>query len=56
MVPQQHGSNPAARVWIVGLGSQYPNHVITPGDLEILAQKYYDTNSKGCRSTSHPDI
>ncbi|KAM0719431.1 hypothetical protein Q7P37_005336 [Cladosporium fusiforme] len=47
MMRQQYDDRSAQRVWIIGLGSQYPDHLIAPSDLESLAKKYHDTESKG---------
>jgi hypothetical protein len=37
----------APELWIVGIGSQYPEHRVSPQDLDSLAEKHYDVRSEG---------
>jgi hypothetical protein len=35
------------QLWIIGLGTQYPEHRLTTQDLEIFAAQHYDVKSEG---------
>ena len=35
------------QLWIVGLGTQYPEHRLTAQDLETFATRHYDVRSEG---------
>jgi hypothetical protein len=37
----------APELWIVGIGTQYPEHHISAQDLESLAEKHYNVQSEG---------
>jgi hypothetical protein len=37
----------APELWIVGIGSKYPEHRVCPQDLESLAAKHYDVQGEG---------
>ena len=37
----------APQLWILGLGTQYPEHRLTTQDLETFAAQHYDVQSEG---------
>jgi type III polyketide synthase len=44
-LPQKDASAP--KLWILGLGTQYPDHRLTAQDLESIAARHYDVQSEG---------
>lgn len=38
---------PAPELWVVGIGTQYPEHPIRPEDLEALAARHCDGERGG---------
>ena len=44
-LPRQDYFSP--HLWIVGLGTQYPEHRLTAQDLEAFAARHYDLQSEG---------
>jgi hypothetical protein len=37
----------APALWIIGIGSQYPKHLISAEDLETFATQHYDLRNEG---------
>ncbi|THX06471.1 hypothetical protein D6D13_06477 [Aureobasidium pullulans] len=37
------------RLWITGMGSQYPAHLLTPDDFDAFAARFYDVKNLGIR-------
>jgi len=35
------------RLWITGMGSQYPAHLLTPDDFDAFAARFYDVKNLG---------
>ena len=44
-LPHQDDFSPG--LWVVGLGTQYPEHRLTAQDLETFAARHYDVQSEG---------
>jgi hypothetical protein len=44
-LPRENQSAP--QLWILGLGTQYPEHSLTTQDLESFAARHYDLQSEG---------
>lgn len=34
-------------LWIAGLGTQYPRHLLRPESLEAFAERFYDSDNAG---------
>ncbi|KAH0300344.1 chalcone synthase B, partial [Aureobasidium melanogenum] len=45
-VPSVH---PESGLWITGLGTQYPSHLLTPERLEAFAERFYDPDNAGIK-------
>jgi hypothetical protein len=48
-LPRKDSSAP--KLWILGLGTQYPDHRLTAQDLESFAARHYDVQSEGYGDT-----
>ena len=42
-----HTISPVPNLWIAGLGSQYPPHLLGPERLEEIAKRFYDADKPG---------
>ncbi|KAL1589169.1 hypothetical protein WHR41_02085 [Cladosporium halotolerans] len=45
----QYNERKAPGLWIVGLGTQFPENLLRPEELELFARKHYDAKSGGLR-------
>lgn len=43
----QYSERKAPGLWIVGLGTQFPENLLRPEELELFARKHYDVKSAG---------
>jgi hypothetical protein len=40
-------SSPSLGLWIVGLGTQYPSHLLGPEKLDAFVERFYDVDNPG---------